>query len=105
MIKKLFKNVERKSNLLDLMHFDLCEFNSMLTRGGNLYFITFIDDCSRFTNDYLLKHKDGAFNVFKIYMEKRGSDDFIVMSDDCMHMPASDMCYVICLTKLACLSL
>jgi transposase InsO family protein len=67
MIKKPFKSVERKTNVLDLVHSDLCEFNGMLTRGGNRYFITFIDDCSRFTHVYLLKHKDDAFNSFKTY--------------------------------------
>ncbi|XP_050908623.1 uncharacterized protein LOC127122307 [Lathyrus oleraceus] len=67
MIKKPFKSVERKSNLLDLVHSNLCEFNAMLTRGGNRYFIIFIDDFSRFTHVYLLKHKDDDFNAFKIY--------------------------------------
>lgn len=71
MIKKPFKSVEIKSNLLDLVHFDLCEFNGMLTRGGNRYFITFIDDCSRFTHVYLIKHKDEAFNAFKNYKAER----------------------------------
>ena len=49
MIKKPFQGVERSTNLLDLVHSDICEFNGMLTKGGNRYFITFIDDCSRFT--------------------------------------------------------
>ena len=49
------------------MHSDICELNGMLTRGGNRYFITFIDDYLRFTYVYLLKHKDDAFKVFKIY--------------------------------------
>ena len=39
----------------------------MLTRGGSRYFITFIDDCSRFTYVYLLKNKDEAFDMFKVY--------------------------------------
>ena len=39
----------------------------MLTRGGNMYFITFIDDCSRFTYVFLLKHKDEVFYAFKVY--------------------------------------
>ena len=67
MIKKPFHSVERSTNLLDLVHSDICEFNSMLTRGGNRYFITFIDDCSRFTYVFLLKHKDEAFHAFKVY--------------------------------------
>uniref|UniRef100_F6H3T4 ABC transporter G family member 40 n=1 Tax=Vitis vinifera TaxID=29760 RepID=F6H3T4_VITVI len=35
MIKKPFHSVERSSNLLDLIHSDLCELNGMLTRGRN----------------------------------------------------------------------
>ena len=67
MIKKPFKSVERNLDLLELVHTDICELNGILTRGGNRYFITFIDDSSRFTYVYLLKHKDDAFNVFKVY--------------------------------------
>ena len=39
----------------------------MITRGDNRYFITFIDDSSRYAYVYLLKYKDKAFNVFKNY--------------------------------------
>ena len=67
MIKKSFKSVDRSTNLLNLIHSDICELNGMLTRGGNRYFITFIDDYSRYTYVYLLKHKDEAFSVFKNY--------------------------------------
>ena len=35
MIKKPFHNVQRSSNLLDLIHSDLYELNDMLTRDGN----------------------------------------------------------------------
>lgn len=71
MIKKLFKSVERKSNVLHLVHSNLCEFNDMLTRGRNRYVITFIDDCSRFTHCYLLKHKDDAFKIYKEEVENQ----------------------------------
>ena len=37
----------------------------MLTRGGKRYFITFIDDYSRFTYVFLIKTKDEAFEKFK----------------------------------------
>jgi hypothetical protein len=37
----------------------------MLTRGVKRYFITFIDDYSRFTYVYLLRTKDKAFGKFK----------------------------------------
>ena len=67
MIKKPFPNVVRNSKLLDLIHYDLCELNGILTRGGKRYFITFIDDYSRYTYVYLLKQKDEAFGAFKIF--------------------------------------
>ena len=36
--------VERKTDLLELVHSDICELGRILIRGGNRYFITFIDD-------------------------------------------------------------
>ena len=67
MTKKPFQSIDRNSNLLDLIHSDICELNDILTRGGNIYFITFIDDFSRYTYVYFLKYKDEAFNAFKNY--------------------------------------
>ena len=33
---------------LELVLSDLCEMNGVLTKGGNKYFMTFIDECTRF---------------------------------------------------------
>jgi transposase InsO family protein len=52
---------------LELVHSDLCEMNGILTKGGKRYFLTFIDDSTRFCYVYLLKTKDEAFNYFKTY--------------------------------------
>jgi hypothetical protein len=52
---------------LDLIHFHLCEMNGILTKGGKQYFITFIDDSTRFFYVYLLKSKDEALYYFKTY--------------------------------------
>jgi transposase InsO family protein len=41
--------------------------NGELTKGGKRYFITFIDDCTRFCYVYLMKTKDEALYYFKIY--------------------------------------
>jgi transposase InsO family protein len=41
--------------------------NGILTKGGKRYFLTFIDDSTRFCYVYLLKTKDEAFNYFKTY--------------------------------------
>ena len=35
------------------------------SRGGKKYFITFIDDCTRFCYVYLLNSKDEAIDAFK----------------------------------------
>lgn len=67
MTKKPFHSVKRSSKLLNLIHSNICELNSLLTRGDKRYFIIFIDDCSRYTYVYLLRHKDECFNVFKTY--------------------------------------
>ena len=52
---------------LELIHSDLCEMNGILTKGGKRYFITFIDDSTRFCYVYLLKTKDEALHYFKAY--------------------------------------
>jgi hypothetical protein len=52
---------------LDLIHSDLCEMNGILTKGGKQYFITFIDDSTRFWYVYLLKSKDEALHYFKTH--------------------------------------
>jgi transposase InsO family protein len=52
---------------LELIHSNVCEINRELTKGGKIYFITFIDDCTRFCYVYLLKSKDEALYYFKIY--------------------------------------
>ena len=57
----------RVSEPLDLIHTDICDMKSIPSRGGNKYFITFIDDCSRYCYVYLLSSKDKAVNAFKSY--------------------------------------
>ena len=66
--KKCFnKNVVRTSKLLELIHSDLGDFRSTMSRGGKHYYITFVDDYSRYTRVYLLKSKDEAEEKFMIY--------------------------------------
>ena len=62
--KKPFKTVERSSELLELIHSDLGDFKNTMSRGGKRYYITFIDDYSRYTRVYLLSSKDEAENMF-----------------------------------------
>jgi transposase InsO family protein len=42
--------------------------NGVLTKGGKIYFMTLIDDATRFCYVYLLKSKDETLDYFKIYM-------------------------------------
>ena len=47
MTKVPFKNIERNTEPLGLIHTDICDLNFIQTRGGKKYFITFIDNSSR----------------------------------------------------------
>jgi hypothetical protein len=58
---------ERHLAPLELIHSDLCEMNGVLTKGGKRYFMTLIDDATRFCYVYLLRTKDEALDYFKIY--------------------------------------
>ena len=56
--RKPHKAVEvRDLTPLKLIHSDLCEMNSELTKGGKRYFMMLLDDCTRFYYVYLLKSK------------------------------------------------
>jgi hypothetical protein len=52
---------------LKLIYSNICEMNSVLTVGGQRYFMTMIDDTSRYCYVYLQKMKDETLNCFKIY--------------------------------------
>jgi hypothetical protein len=66
--RRPFKSVEEKSlEPLDLIHSDTCEMNVILIRATKKYFITFIDDATRYCQLYLVKAKDEAINCFRIY--------------------------------------
>ena len=56
---------ERENRLLDLIHTDVCGPMSIHARGGFVYFITFIDDYSRYGYLYLMRYKSEAFERFK----------------------------------------
>ncbi|GJW59942.1 zinc finger, CCHC-type containing protein [Tanacetum coccineum] len=45
--KKPFKNVKRKTEVLELIHSDLCDLHDTPSLGNKNYFLTFIDDVSR----------------------------------------------------------
>ena len=61
---------ERASDLLGLIHTDVCGPISSIARGGYQYFITFTDDFSRYGYIYLMRHKSESFEKFKLFKNK-----------------------------------
>ncbi|GJX62480.1 zinc finger, CCHC-type containing protein [Tanacetum coccineum] len=66
--KKLFQNVKCKTKVLELIHSDLCDLHATPSLGNKKYFVTFIDDASRFCYRYLLHSKDEALDKFKVFI-------------------------------------
>ena len=52
---------ERASDLLGLVHTDVCRPMSSIARGGFQFFITFTDDFSRYGYIYLMRNKSESF--------------------------------------------
>ncbi len=57
----------RASQLLEIVHTDVCGPMRITSHGGVPYFLTFIDNFSRKTHVYFLKAKGEAFEKFKQY--------------------------------------
>ena len=62
-----FQTIERNTEPLDLIHSDVCDLKVVQSRGGNKYFITFVDDSTKYCYVYLLKSKDEAIDKFVLY--------------------------------------
>jgi hypothetical protein len=56
---------KRASDLLELIHTDVCGPMSTTARGGFRYFITFTDNLSRYGYVCLMKHKSETFEKFR----------------------------------------
>ena len=56
---------ERATELLGIIHSDVCGPLTVEARGGYSYFITFTDDFSRYGYIYLMRHKSKTFDKFK----------------------------------------
>ena len=60
-----FQSIERSSEPLELIHSDIYDLKFIQTRGGKKYFLTLIDDCTRYCYFYLLRSKDEALEMFQ----------------------------------------
>ncbi|KAJ9539488.1 hypothetical protein OSB04_032221 [Centaurea solstitialis] len=61
---------ERATDLLEIVHTDVCGPFSHEARGGYWYFITFTDDFSRYGYVYLMRHKSESFEKFREYQNE-----------------------------------
>ena len=64
----------RSQNLLEIIHTDICGPFPTKTICGKSYFITFINDFSRYTYVFLMSEKSEAlecFKIFKLEVEKQ----------------------------------
>ena len=51
----------------DLIHYDVWGPSPITTSSGHHWFVIFVDDCTRMTWLYLLKHKDEVFAAFQSF--------------------------------------
>ena len=58
----------RAKGPLQLVHSDVCGPVSVQARGGYEYFVTFIDDYSRYGYVYLMHRKSETFGKFKEFL-------------------------------------
>lgn len=64
-IKKL--GVEKATNVLELIHTDICGPFPMASWNGQQYLIIFIDNYSRFGYLYLIHEKSQSLDIFKSF--------------------------------------
>src|SRR4051812_14444940 len=68
--RKSFGKAHRASAPLDLIHSDICGPLNVRNRTNKPYFITFIDDYSRYGHIYLISHKSEALKCFEAYLNE-----------------------------------
>jgi hypothetical protein len=61
---------DRASDLLGLVHTDVCRLMRSIARDGFQYFITFTDDFSRYGYTNLMRHKSESFECSKNFRIK-----------------------------------
>jgi transposase InsO family protein len=79
------KNTDRKSELLEIVHSDVCGPMRIESNGNARYFVTFIDDFSKWCEIRLLKKKDEVFKAFEEYKasaEKRTGKSIKYLQSD-----------------------
>ena len=58
----------RSSNILEIIHSDVCGPMQVNSHGGSRYILSFIDDATRYATIYLIKKKHEVLDKFKEYV-------------------------------------
>ncbi|KAL0386714.1 UNVERIFIED_CONTAM: hypothetical protein Slati_4584900 [Sesamum latifolium] len=66
--RKPFGKAKRATHPLELVHSNICGPMNVRARHGAFYFLTFIDDYSRYGSVYLLSHRSEALDCFKRFL-------------------------------------
>lgn len=64
------KGATRSTKLLEIVHTDICGPFDVSSFGGESYFITFIDDFSRYGYVYLLHDKSQSVDALEVYIKE-----------------------------------
>ena len=95
------QGVRKATEILELVHSDICGSMQVGIHTCHLYFITFIDDFTRFCNVYLMKNKSEAFAKFQLYknfVEKQTSHTIKTLRTDqggeCLSAEFNNFCQV-----------
>ena len=64
------RTMERATDLLEIIHTDVCRPMSIKACSRYHYFLTFTDDLSRYGDIYLMKHKFETFEQFKEFQSE-----------------------------------
>ena len=75
----------RTTEILELVHTDICGPLQTPTHSGFTYFITFIDDLTRYTHVFLMRRKSEAFTKFleyKTFVERQTNMKIRVLRSD-----------------------
>ena len=79
------KSFNKVTELFEIVHSDVCGSMNVKSFGKSQYFITFIDEYSRYTQVYFLKSKDEVLEKFIEYVnqdEKLGKREKNLRSDN-----------------------
>ena len=63
------KSQRKTTNPLEVVYSDVCGPMSCNSIGGSRYFVTFVDDFSRYVVVYTMKHKSEVLSKFKQFLE------------------------------------